>query len=230
MTPALVALRDVVKIYGRGRPNEVRAVDGISFDIARGSFCAIVGESGSGKTTLMHLLGALDVPSAGSITIEERDIAACTRGELARLRARRIGFIFQGFNLIPTHDALENVLLAARYARQPEGAARERARELLATVGLGDRMKHRPGELSGGQQQRVAIARALINDPALLLADEPTGELDSANAAAILDLLENVRAERGVTLVVVTHSPAVWKRAQRVVHLVDGRIGAIDDR
>ena len=230
MNDALVRLRDVTKVYGEGRPNEVRAVNGISFDIPRGSFCAIVGESGSGKTTLMHLLGALDVPTAGSITIDERDIAGCSRAELAGLRAQRIGFIFQGFNLIPTLDALENVMLATRYARQPQARARERAQELLAAVGLADRMHHRPGELSGGQQQRVAIARALVNQPALLLADEPTGELDSANAGAILDLLARMRAERGVTLVVVTHSSTVWERAQRVVHLVDGHIGTIDDR
>jgi ABC-type lipoprotein export system ATPase subunit len=223
---AVVEVRELVKIHAPGSPTEVRALDAISFTIERGSYVAIVGESGSGKTSLMHVLGALDRPTAGSVLVDGVDLAEASRGALKRLRAQRIGFVFQGFNLIPSLDALENVLLPARYAGAPPANARERARTLLAELGLGERLRHRPQQLSGGQQQRVAIARALVNAPALVLADEPTGELDARTGATILDLFDRIHGERGQTLVVVTHNEAVWSRAQRVIRLADGRIVA----
>jgi len=206
----------------------VRALDDVSFEVPRGAFFAIVGESGSGKTTLMHVLGGLDRATSGNVIVDDVDLAG-PRGALALLRARKIGFIFQGFNLIPSLNALENVMLAAHYARVAPATARTRARELLADVGLSERWHHLPAQLSGGQQQRVAIARALINEPALILADEPTGELDTKTADAVLVLLEKLNRERGQTIVVVTHSPSVWHRAQRVIRLADGRIESIQD-
>ncbi len=202
----------------------MRAISGISLEIARGAYVAIVGESGSGKTTLMHLLGGLDRPTSGSVFVDGLDIGSASGAQLKRLRATRIGFIFQGFNLIASLDALENVMLPARYAGVAPERARARARELLADVGLADRMRHRPAQLSGGQQQRVAIARALVNEPALVLADEPTGELDRHTSETVLDLLERVQRADGHTFVVVTHSEAVWTRAQRVIRIADGAL------
>jgi len=224
---AIVDVRDVVKIHAPGTPTEVRALGGVSFTVRSGEYVAIVGESGSGKTTLMHVLGGLDRPSSGDVVIDGRSLARTSRRELAAIRARSIGFVFQGFNLLPNLDARENVALAARYARRPPGDARARAERVLRDVGLGDRMHHRPSALSGGQQQRVAIARALVNEPALLLADEPTGELDSRTAETVLDLLGTLN-ERGQTLIVVTHSEAVFSRARRIIRLADGRIVADD--
>jgi ABC-type lipoprotein export system ATPase subunit len=212
----------LVKVHAAGQATQVRAIAGISLEIPRGSYVAIVGESGSGKTTLMHLLGGLDRPTSGTVEVDGVDVGQASRAELKRLRASRIGFVFQGFNLIASLDALENVILPARYAGVPIERARERARRLLADVGLADRLHHRPAQLSGGQQQRVAIARALVNDPALVLADEPTGELDRRTSETVLDLLEEIQRADGHTLVVVTHSEAVWKRAQRIVRLADG--------
>ena len=200
----------------------MRAIAGISLEIARGAYVAIVGESGSGKTTLMHVLGGLDRPTSGSVFVDGIDLATASRTELKRLRAARIGFVFQGFNLIASLDALDNVMLPARYAGVAPARARERARRLLAEVGLADRMHHRPAQLSGGQQQRVAIARALINEPALILADEPTGELDRRTSERVLDLLERGARSAGHTLVMVTHSESVWKRAERIIRLADG--------
>ncbi len=226
----LVVARGVDKVYAAGTPREVRALDGVSFTIERGEYVAIVGESGSGKTSLMHLLGALDRPSAGSIAIDGVDLARASGDALKRLRARRIGFVFQGFNLVPALDARENVALAAHYAGVPRADALRRAERMLADVGLSDRASHRPADMSGGQQQRVAIARALVNEPALILADEPTGELDSRNADAVLDLLERLNADRAVTLAIVTHSERVYARARRVLRLVDGRIASDDVR
>ena len=179
---ALVEVRALVKVHAAGTPTEVRALNGVSFGVRRGEYVAIVGESGSGKTTLMHLLGGLDRPTSGDVVIDGRSLARASRRELAAIRARALGFVFQGFNLLPNLDARENVALAARYAARRPAEARARAERVLREVGLGERMHHRPGALSGGQQQRVAIARALVNEPALLLADEPTGELDSRTA------------------------------------------------
>jgi ABC-type lipoprotein export system ATPase subunit len=223
---ALIVARDLAKIYAAGTPREVRALDGVSFRIAAGEYVAIVGESGSGKSTLMQLLGALDRADAGSLSIDGVDVRAASGGELTTLRATRIGFVFQGFNLIPALDALENVALAATYAGLSRAEALRRARAMLDRVGLADRSHHRPTQLSGGQQQRVAIARALVNAPALVLADEPTGELDSRTAGTILDLLEELNREHGVTLAIVTHSDAVFRRAQRTIRLADGRVVA----
>jgi len=220
----LVVARDVTRVYAAGTEREVRALDGVSFALERGAHVAIVGESGSGKTTLMHLLGALDRPDAGSISIDGVDLGLATGGQLKSLRAKRIGFVFQGFNLVPALDALENVALAAHYAGVPRALALRRAAAILDDVGLSERVHHRPTQLSGGQQQRVAIARALVNEPALVLADEPTGELDSHTANTVLELLERLNRERGVTLAVVTHSEGVYRRARRVIRLADGRI------
>ena len=226
MSERIVDVRDVVKVHAPGTPTEVRALDGVSFGVRAGEYVAIVGESGSGKTTLMHVLGGLDRPTTGDVVIDGRSLARTSRRELAAIRARAIGFVFQGFNLLPNLDARENVALAARYAGR-RGDAAEQAERALRDVGLGDRMHHRPSALSGGQQQRVAIARALVNEPALLLADEPTGELDSRTAETVLELLGTLNA-RGQTLLVVTHSEAVWRRARRVIRLADGRVVADD--
>jgi len=226
MSERIVDVRNVVKVHAPGTPTEVRALDGVTFGVRAGEYVAIVGESGSGKTTLMHVLGGLDRPTSGDVVIDGRSLARTTRRELAAIRARAIGFVFQGFNLLPNMDARENVALAASYAGH-RGDASARAARALCDVGLGDRMHHRPSALSGGQQQRVAIARALVNEPALLLADEPTGELDSRTAENVLELLGTLNA-RGQTLLVVTHSEAVWRRARRVIRLADGRIVADD--
>ncbi len=227
MDSPIVDVRDLVKVHAPGRPTEVRALDGISFTVRGGDYVAVVGESGSGKTTLMHVLGGLDRPTSGDVVIDGRSLARTSRRELAAIRARAIGFVFQGFNLLPNLDARENVALAARYAGHGAGAASARAEHALRDIGLGDRMHHLPSALSGGQQQRVAIARALVNEPALLLADEPTGELDSHTAENVLELLGALNA-RGQTLIVVTHSEAVWRRARRVIRLADGRIVSDD--
>ena len=223
----IVDVRDVVKIHAPGTPTEVRALDGVTFAVRAGEYVAIVGESGSGKTTLMHVLGGLDRPTSGDVVVDGRSLARTSRRQLAAIRARAIGFVFQGFNLLPNLDARENVALAARYARRRGAEASARAERVLREVGLGDRMHHRPSALSGGQQQRVAIARALVNEPALLLADEPTGELDSRTAETVLELLSALNA-RGQTLIVVTHSEAVYRRARRVIRLADGKIVADD--
>ncbi len=227
MTAPLIAVRDLVKVHAPGTAAQVRALDGVSFTIDAGAYVAIVGESGSGKTTLMHVLGALDRATSGSVVLGGRDLAIASRGELKAIRANDIGFVFQGFNLIPTLSAQENIELAARYARRDAADGRADARRLLDDVGLGNRAHHRPTQLSGGQQQRVAIARALVNAPSLLLADEPTGELDTRTANAVLELLERYNRERAQTIVLVTHNAAVWERCDTVISLSDGRITGI---
>jgi len=182
------------------------------------------GASGAGKSTLLHLLGGLDFPDGGEVWFGDRNLSTLSAAELAHLRNFKVGFIFQAYHLLPELDALENVCLPARIARVAAGTAEQRARELLTRVGLKERMEHRPSELSGGERQRVAIARSLINQPDLVLADEPTGNLDSVAGGEIMDLLCSVREEKQVTLVIATHDSAVAARAPRVVHLVDGRI------
>jgi putative ABC transport system ATP-binding protein len=227
MTPIIEA-RDLVRVYRRGS-NEVRAVDGISLTISRGEFAAIMGRSGSGKTTLLDLLGCLLRPTAGELVIEGRSVIGASDGELAQIRQAKIGFVFQEFNLIPTLNALENVMLPLRYGpRRADGRAD--AAELLELVGLGHRQRHRPTELSGGEQQRVAIARALINRPAVVLGDEPTGEVDSETSGALMAMLRELNAERGVTIVLVTHDPAVAGATDRVIRLSDGRVVADVER
>ena len=219
----LYELTGAAKTYGQG-DTRVRALDGIDLVIHRGEFLVIAGSSGSGKTTLLQLLGGLDHPSSGSIRFDGRDLAAAGDGELTELRLERVGFIFQQFNLVPTLNAQQNVE-AALAPRRLKGSARtERARELLASVGLSPRANHLPSQLSGGEQQRVAIARALANDPDVLLADEPTGNLDTGTGREVMDVLARLNAERGSTLVLVTHDRAIAQGASRSVQMRDGRL------
>jgi putative ABC transport system ATP-binding protein len=216
-TPIL-ALEDVRREYGDGR---VHALNGVSLTIERGECVAIMGPSGSGKSTLLHVLSGLDRPTSGQALFEGR---APSSGEWVRLRAARMGFVFQAFHLLPTLTAAENVEVPMFGTGRPRRAREERARELLHGVGLADRATHLPRQLSGGECQRVAIARALANDPDVLLADEPTGNLDSASSAEVLDLIFGIHARERTTLLLVTHEPAVADRAGRIVHLLDGRL------
>jgi ABC-type lipoprotein export system ATPase subunit len=219
----LLDARDLHKRYEMG-PRSLEVLRGVSLQIARGDFLALRGASGTGKSTLLHLLGGLDAPNAGEIWFDGKNLAALSGGALARLRNLKVGFIFQAYYLLPELDALENVCLPARMARIPARAAEKRGRELLAQVGLKERAEHRPGELSGGEQQRVAIARALINAPELVLADEPTGNLDSRTGEEIINLLCALRTEHKTTLVIATHDLKVAERALKVAHLADGQI------
>ena len=220
--PPAVDLRDVRKIYGTG-PDPVAALDGVSLRIDPGEFVAITGTSGSGKSTLMHLVGCLDTPTSGRVSVAGEDVSTAGSDRLARLRNRSIGFVFQAFNLLPRLDVQRNIELPLVYAGVSAVERRRRAAAAAAQVNLTDRLTHRPSQLSGGQCQRVAVARALVNDPALILADEPTGNLDSANGADVLRLLATLHAA-GRTIVLVTHDPAVAARAARVVELHDGRV------
>ena len=222
MPEPILSARQLTKVYRRGA-SEVRAVDGVDLDVAPGEFMAIMGRSGSGKTTLLDLLGCLLRPTSGELTIDGRSVIGASDGDLAALRRQRIGFVFQEFNLIPTLTAVENVLLPLRYGpRRPDG--RRRASELLDLVGLAERATHRPTELSGGEQQRVAIARALVNEPAVILADEPTGELDSATSERLMATLRELNRERGVTTIIVTHDAGVAGATDRVLRLQDGHV------
>jgi putative ABC transport system ATP-binding protein len=223
---AAVAAHDLVKEYRRGDV-VVRALDGVTLDVAPGEFVAVVGPSGSGKSTLLHLLSALDRPTSGEVTIAGRAVAGLDDDALSDLRRDEVGFVFQFFNLLPTLSAWENVALPATFGGARLGRLRPRAVELLGRVGLGDRVDHRPSELSGGQLQRVAIARALVTEPSVVVADEPTGNLDSAAGAQVLDLLGDLVAG-GATLVMVTHSDEAAGRADRVVQIRDGRVAAGD--
>jgi putative ABC transport system ATP-binding protein len=216
-------LRDVTKVYGENG-TEVRALDGLDLSVAQGEFLAVAGPSGSGKTTLLQLLGALDRPSGGRIEFEGGDMAALDDADLTRLRLDTIGFVFQQFNLIPTLTARENVEVALAPRKLGSERRHARAEELLDAVGLAPRLTHLPSQLSGGEQQRVAIARALANDPRVLLADEPTGNLDTATGEEVLSLLQRLSAELGQTIVLITHDPALADGADRVVRMRDGRI------
>ena len=220
--PALIAVREVEKVYATGEQT-VCALAGVSFDIEEGEFVAIMGPSGSGKSTMMNLLGALDVPSRGSIEINGRNITTLSRDAMADLRNRTIGFVFQQFNLLPRTTALRQVMLPLSYARPRPADADLQAKRRLEQVGLGDRLCHHPQQLSGGQQQRVAIARALVNDPKLLLADEPTGALDSKTSADIMGLFRDLNGQ-GITIVVVTHDADVARYARRRIVFGDGAI------
>jgi len=218
----VVDARDLTKVYQMGDV-EVHALRGLSIKIKPGEVLAIMGPSGSGKSTLMNTLGCLDRPTAGDYYLDGESVAELDDDQLADIRNRKVGFIFQTFNLLPRATALSNVELPMRYAGVTEGR-RDRARTALETVGLGDRVDHRPNELSGGQQQRVAIARALVNNPAIVMADEPTGNLDTKSGDEIMDLLLGLNEERGVTLIIVTHDPEIAARTNRIVTIRDGRV------
>ncbi len=227
--PRTVAeLIDVTRIYDTGSV-QVRALDGISFAFREGEYWSIMGSSGSGKSTLLNILGCIDRPSSGTYSVRGQEVADLDDDGLSELRARSLGFVFQSYNLIPQLDVLENILVPVLYLDDPPRGIEDRARQLADRVGLGNRLTHRPTELSGGQQQRVAIARALINNPALILADEATGNLDSQTALEILDLFDELNAE-GKTILLVTHEPDVSARTQNVLRLKDGRVEDVQRR
>ena len=223
MSEPLLSATGVHKTYVLGK-RSLEVLRGVDVQLARGDFLGLRGASGAGKSTLLHLLGGLDTPNKGEIWLQGRNLATLSRRELARLRNTEVGFIFQAYYLLPELDALENVCLPARMSRVSAGQAERRGRELLARVGLQDRMEHKPYELSGGEQQRVAIARALINEPHLILADEPTGNLDSHTGEEIIDLLCSLRTDKQTTLVIATHDAKVAARAPKVIELVDGQV------
>jgi len=225
---ALISVLDLEKTYAmEGAP--VHALRGVTLAIARGEFVAVVGPSGSGKSTFMHILGCLDRPTSGTYHLDGRDVSRLSDDELSTIRNRQIGFVFQGFNLLSRTSAVENVELPLLYAHQAKVAPadrRARALRALAAVGLADRAGHHPNQLSGGQQQRVAIARALLNDPAILLADEPTGNLDSRTSVEIMEIFQRLNAERGITIVLITHEPQVAEYGSRIIRFTDGKVAS----
>ena len=223
----IIDARDIVKIYQMGDV-QVHALRGASIRIHRGELVAIMGPSGPGKSTLMNILGCLDQPTSGEYYLEGMAVDGLDDNQLARIRSKKIGFVFQTFNLLPRTTALSNVELPLIYSGVSGRERHERAVAALEAVGLGDRLHHRPNELSGGQQQRVAIARALINEPSIILADEPTGNLDSKSGAEIMAIFQRLNEERGITIVFVTHEPEIAQHTRRIVRIADGRI--VDDR
>lgn len=229
MKEFIINLHNVWKIYQMGEV-EVPALRGIDLEIKKGEFLAIAGASGSGKSTMMNLVGSLDLPSKGKILLDGDNIAEFSESKLAQIRGQKIGFVFQQFNLIPTLTALENVMLPLEFQDVDTSIAKDKAQELLELVGLGDRVEHLPSQLSGGQMQRVAIARALAVDPEIILADEPTGNLDSKTGQFIMDFLAKIHGKDSKTIIIVTHDLHLVRHAQRIVHLKDGKIEKIEHK
>ena len=220
----VISLNGIVKRFYIGKPNELEILHGINLEVERGEFVSIVGESGSGKSTLMNIIGALDRPTEGEYRLQGKNIGEAKDRELSSIRNQEIGFVFQTYNLIPRTTALENVELPMLYGKMKKTERRERARELLELVGMKERMLHKPEELSGGQKQRTAIARAMANDPSIILADEPTGALDSETSRKIIDIFHRLHREQGKTIVLITHSTELAQETDRVVKISDGRI------
>jgi putative ABC transport system ATP-binding protein len=216
----VIQAENLTKVYKMGQV-EVHALNGLSLNIARGEIVAIMGPSGSGKSTLMNIIGCLDRPTSGDYILDNEPVSRLTDDQLATIRNRKVGFVFQSFNLLSRATALANVELPIRYSGNVHGG-KDKARAALESVGLADRIHHRPNELSGGQQQRVAIARALVNEPAIILADEPTGNLDTKSGQEIMELLLNLNRERGTTLIIVTHAPDIAEHSKRIIHIRDG--------
>ncbi len=224
MSRTIIELKEIYKRFYIGTPNELEVLHGISLTVQEGEFVAIVGASGSGKSTLMNIIGALDRPTEGSYILDGVDVNGAKDAELSKIRNKKIGFVFQTYNLISKTNALKNVEMPMLYAGISGKQRVQRAKELLEMVGMGERMRHLPEELSGGQKQRVAIARAMANDPAIILADEPTGALDSVTGRKVMDLFHQLHDEAGKTIVLITHSPELAEETQRIVTIKDGHI------
>lgn len=222
--PPVIQMNGIIKRYYEGKENELEILHGIDLTVHQGDFVAIVGESGSGKSTLMNIIGALDKPTSGTYLLDGTNVQAMPDSQLSVIRNKKIGFVFQNFNLIGRTSALKNVELPMLYAHVPPRQRTQRAKELLAAVGMADRADHQPNELSGGQKQRVAIARAMANDPSLLLADEPTGALDSATSRTVMDIFHRLNRQQGKTIVLITHSQQLAEECPRILTLIDGRI------
>ena len=226
MSEPVIRMEKIVKTYYQGKPNELEILHGIDLVVNQGEFVSIVGESGSGKRTLMNIIGVLDRQTSGNYYLEGQDVNSMTDEVRSAVRNQRIGFVFQNFNLLPRANALKNVMVPLMYGQTRVKTQKERAMEMLAMVGMEERAMHRPNELSGGQKQRVAIARAMINDPAIILADEPTGALDSKTGHMVMDLFHKLHEEQGKTIVLITHSQELAAETQRIVTILDGEIVA----
>lgn len=224
MSETIIKLENIVKKFYIGKPNELEILHGISLEVKKGEFVSIVGPSGSGKSTLMNMIGVLDRPTSGNYTLDGIDVSAAKDKELSAIRNKKIGFVFQTYNLISRTTALKNIELPMLYAEVPRQERTKRAKELLELVDMADREKHLPEELSGGQKQRVAIARAMANNPAILLADEPTGALDSKTGRMVMDLFHKLNKEQGITIVLITHSPELASETDRIISIRDGVI------
>lgn len=226
MSEPVIRMENIVKTYYLGKPNELEILHGINLTVNKGEFVSIVGESGSGKSTLMNIIGVLDRQTQGDYYLEGQDVNGMSDEVRSAIRNRRIGFVFQNFNLLPRANALKNVMVPLLYGEEHSKNGKEHAMEMLKMVGMEDRVDHRPNELSGGQKQRVAIARAMINDPAIILADEPTGALDSKTGHMVMDLFHKLHEEQGKTIVLITHSQELAQETERIVTLLDGQIVA----